>query len=117
MGASVQDTMAQQIDGVGRDPRIARRNPWIAGCLSFNAPGVGQLYNGQPAKGFVLWGLGWGVFLAALAMLLWIPMAPWIVVIPVLMILSSVLYVPLDAALTACRHGHAYHLKAYNRWY
>jgi hypothetical protein len=40
--------------------RNARRRPWIAGCLSCNAAGIGQLYNGQPVKALLLYGLGWG---------------------------------------------------------
>jgi hypothetical protein len=58
------------VDGIAQAHRHARRHPWIAGCLSFNAAGVGQLYNGEPAKGPLLYGLSWGVLLAALAMLL-----------------------------------------------
>jgi signal peptidase I len=117
MSESVQDTMAQHIDGVGQTYRYPRRNPWIAGSLSYNASGLGQLYNGQPAKGLVLYGLSWGVMLAALAILLQLPTAPWNVAIPALMVLSWVLYVPLDAVMTARRQGHAYHMKAYNKWY
>lgn len=29
------------------------KNPWVAVCLSFFFPGVGQVYNGQLAKAFV----------------------------------------------------------------
>ncbi len=38
-------------------PRRDPRNPWIALLLSV-FPGVGQLYNGQPAKAFVFF-FGW----------------------------------------------------------
>jgi hypothetical protein len=88
MGESVQDTMSRHLDGVGREHRYARRYPWIAGSLSVSAAGVGQLYNGQPVKSLVLYGLGWGVLVAALAMLLGLPAAPWNVAVPALMVLS-----------------------------
>jgi hypothetical protein len=117
MGESVQDTRARHLDGVGREHRYARRYPWIAGSLSVSAAGVGQLYNGQPLKSLVLYGLGWGVLVAALAMLLGLPAAPWNVAVPALMVLSWALYVIFEAVLTAHRQGYAYHLKAYNKWY
>lgn len=34
-------------------PRRSLRNPWVAVVLSFFVPGVGQVYNGQPAKAVV----------------------------------------------------------------
>jgi signal peptidase I len=111
MGKAVQDAIARHLDGVGRNFRYARRHPWIAGSLSVSAAGVGQLYNGPPAKGLVFYGSGWGVLLTALAMLLWLP------AVPALMVLSWTLYVILEAVLTAHRQGRAYHLKAYNKWY
>jgi hypothetical protein len=88
MRESMPTVVMPPADGLTQAHRHARRHPWIAGCLSFNAAGVGQLYNGQPAKGLLLYGLGWGVLLAALAMLLGLPTAPWNVVIPALMVMS-----------------------------
>lgn len=41
----------------GLPPARSQRNPWIALLLSV-FPGVGQLYNGQPAKAFVFF-FGW----------------------------------------------------------
>lgn len=34
----------------GGTPRTSLKNPWVALALSFLFPGVGQVYNGQPAK-------------------------------------------------------------------
>src|SRR5262245_10287128 len=34
-------------------PRPLLKNPWVALALSFVFPGVGQVYNGQPAKALV----------------------------------------------------------------
>lgn len=31
---------------------VSRKNPWAAGVLSFLVPGLGQVYNGEPVKGF-----------------------------------------------------------------
>jgi len=38
--------------GTAPPPR-SLRNPWVAVVLSFFVPGVGQVYNGQPAKAVV----------------------------------------------------------------
>jgi TM2 domain-containing membrane protein YozV len=99
--------------GAVQTPRYARRHPWIAGYLSCIIPGIGQIYNGQPAKGLLLHGLGWGGGLAALMIMLELPMPPWNVAIPALMAVSRYGYVLVDAVLTARRQGHAYHVKAY----
>jgi TM2 domain-containing membrane protein YozV len=34
-------------------PRASLKNPWVALALSFVFPGIGQVYNGQPAKALV----------------------------------------------------------------
>jgi signal peptidase I len=103
--------------GAVQTPRNVRRRPWIAGCLSCNAAGIGQLYNGQPVKALVLYGLGCGVWLAALMLLLELPTSPWNVAIPALMAVSWYGYVLLDAILTARRQHHTYRIKAYNKWW
>ena len=81
------------------------------------APGLGQVYNGQATKALLLYALGWGIGLAALAILLGVPTAPWNVAIPGLVVLSWYVYVIFDAILTARRQGHTYHMKSYNKWY
>ncbi len=77
---------------------------------------MGQIYNGQPAKGLLVYGLGWGGGLAALMMMLELPIPPWNIVIFILMVVSGYGYALLDAVLTARRQGHAYHMEAYNKW-
>ena len=37
--------------------RLVPRRPWLAALLSFLAPGVGQLYNGDPRRGWSLFAL------------------------------------------------------------
>jgi signal peptidase I len=37
--------------------RVVPRRPWLAALLSFLAPGVGQLYNGDPRRGWSLFAL------------------------------------------------------------
>jgi signal peptidase I len=103
--------------GTVQIPRYVRRHPWTAGSLSCIIPGIGQIYNGQPAKGFFVYGLWWGGSLAALMIMLELPMPSWNVVIPALMAGSGYGYALLDAVLTARRQDHAYHMKAYNKRY
>jgi signal peptidase I len=117
MNEPMQDAVTPRVDGLEQLHRYARRNPWIAGFCSGIAPGLGQVYNGQATKALLLYGLSWGVALAAFAILLGVPVAPWNVAIPALMVCSWYLYVILDAVLRARGQGHAYHLKVYNKWY
>jgi signal peptidase I len=117
MNEPMQDTATPRVKGLEQVPRYARRHPWIAGFCSGIAPGLGQVYNGQATKALLFWGLSWGVVLAAFAILLEVPMAPWNVAIPALMACLWYLYDILDAVLTARWQGNAYHLKVYNKWY
>jgi len=94
-----------------------RRNPWLAGLLSFVTPGLGQVYNGQLTRGLQIYGVLWGIGLAAFAILLGRPVAPWHIAILALMVISWLLYGVVDAILTARRQGTTYRLKAYNKWY
>lgn len=52
---------AQQIFKVARQPTATsegrRREPSVAGCLSGIIPGLGQFYNGEPAKGCLQFGM------------------------------------------------------------
>ena len=52
---------AQQIFKVTRQPTATsegrRREPSVAGCLSCIIPGLGQIYNGEPAKGCLQFGM------------------------------------------------------------
>jgi TM2 domain-containing membrane protein YozV len=55
------------------------KSPGLAAVLSFFVPGVGQVYNGQIAKGlffFVLYSLGW--FLAAIVIGFFLLVPVWI---------------------------------------
>jgi TM2 domain-containing membrane protein YozV len=92
MSEPAQDAVTACRDGIAHPPRTVRRHPWIAGFCSGLAPGLGQVYNGQATKALLLYGLGWGVGLAALAILLGVPTAPWNVAIPGLVVLSWYVY-------------------------
>ena len=35
---------------------VSRKDPWIAGALSFLVTGLGQVYNGEPVKGLAFFG-------------------------------------------------------------
>ncbi len=95
---------------------IATRKPWVAGLLSLLMPGLGQMYNGQVKKGLFFYCFSLAVKLTAsfLIIALWVPFN---FVIPVLLGLSFLLYILLDAIRTAKRLGDTYQLRAYNKWY
>jgi signal peptidase I len=95
----------------------ARRKPWMAGLLSLIVAGLGQVYNGEGKKGLFLFGLTWVVGFAAIATMLTLPIAPLNIVLPMVMVVSWVFYLCLDAVMCARRQAPPYHLKVYNKWY
>ena len=48
------------------------RSPWLAGLLSALAPGAGQLYNGERAKGWAMLCIAGGILLASAATHAWL---------------------------------------------
>jgi signal peptidase I len=85
----------------------ARRNPWVAGVLSFLMPGLGQLYNGQGKKAVLFTTLIWVAWLVP----------PYNIVVPFVVIIIAIVGMTLEAVHTAKRHGETSPLKAYNKWY
>lgn len=47
-------TTSEETEHMHGTPCMVTRKPWAAGLLSGLMPGLGQLYNGQPAKAFLL---------------------------------------------------------------
>ncbi len=93
-----------------------RRRWWIAAFLSLALPGLGQVYNGQPKKGLLLF-----IFLViwsfvALIIAIGIPLARFNL-IPLILILVFLLYILIEAIITARRLGSNYQRKTYNKWY
>lgn len=106
--------MEQIIDKQPVQPIIKPRNIAIVFLLSLFFPGLGQIYNGQPKKGFIFFGLqllipflfgitGWALFFYGLAGL-------------AVLLLALRLYIIIDG-VTHARRRKAYVLKPYNIWY
>jgi signal peptidase I len=95
------------------------RKPWQALLASLVMPGLGQLYNGEPIKGLLL-------FLAVCAAT---PLASWlalhafrhqmlaVVVLILLLALAAYLYAIVNAFRNAKRLGNSSSPKAYNKAY
>ena len=96
---------------------ITRRKWWVAGLLSIVVPGLGQVYNGQAKRGLFLYGLLWVVGLASLGIMLVLPLAPFNIVVPFVILLSAYIYIFIDAMIIARKQGNSYQPRAYNKWY
>jgi signal peptidase I len=95
----------------------AQRRPWIAAVFNLLLPGLGHLYVGRPGIGLVLILLGFLLFVLLYVGALIVPLAPWNVIVPLL--LAPVVFFggAAHAAILAGRAGPNYSLKPYNRWY
>ncbi|MFA5031685.1 MAG: hypothetical protein WC614_01575 [bacterium] len=63
------------------------KEPVVSGCMSFLIPGLGQVYNGQVAKGFSFWGANlFGDYLMIVATTSTDPTTSWLCFIPGLII-------------------------------
>jgi signal peptidase I len=81
--------------------RLVPRRPWLAALLSFLAPGVGQLYNGDPRRGWSLFALFVGLDMTEALI---IPHAAPIVVFAGLFLIAlSVLALGIATAIQAFR--------------
>src|SRR5215468_10655918 len=100
------------------NPIMSPRNPKIALALSLLMPGLGQVYNGELAKGLSLF----------LIVAFSIPVGAWIginagsllwvmVLVGSLVTLAVYLFCAVDAYRTAKRIGDTYVLGPYNRSY
>jgi len=95
---------------------IRRRHPFVAFLLTLLASGLGQMYNGQLAKGVFFLFLPWIGMLLALLILDGISV-DYIGMLPVLFFLGAYIYIFVDAIRMAQKSGYVYRLKAYNKWY
>jgi signal peptidase I len=96
----------------------ATRKPWVAGLLSFLAPGLGHLYAGRPLKGLLIGAslLITVIVFAAIAMAPLGP-SPFNVIVGFAMPASVFVFSIMSAVRLARNQGASYQLKAYNKWY
>jgi signal peptidase I len=93
-----------------------RRNPWIAALLSLFVSGLGQLYNGQPARAAVFLGVA-VMFMVVFALSIPTTFGIFIaLVVAMVAIVGWKIAALVDAFLQARRRG-AIALAFYNRWY
>ena len=106
--------MEQILDKQPVQPTIKPRSISIVFLFSLLFPGLGQIYNGQPKKGFIFFGLQllipflfgitrWALFFYGLLLL-------------VVLLLALRIYIIIDGVKHA-RRQKAYILKPYNTWY
>lgn len=90
------------------------RKAWIAGLLSLVQPGLGQIYNGEPGKACVFYGLS---FLGVVGMILSRRSGFIVYFLAGFLIYSLVYYggVFLDAVRAARRLRERYRIRPYNR--
>lgn len=86
------------------------RSPWLAGLLSALAPGAGQLYNGERAKGWAMLCITAGLLLACAA-----TRSPLTLLLLGLVYLAVLVPAASDAARTA--GGQATPLQSQKTWY
>ncbi len=93
---------------------VKPRRPWIAAVLSFLAPGLGQLYGGEPKRGLAVY-LG---FLAGLALFLLggVPKLFIGLIVFLVVVLLFEIWAVWDAVGVA-RRNREYVLRPFNRWY
>lgn len=97
--------------------RSASRKPWQAALLSLLQPGLGQIYNGQAKKGLLCLGLSWVTILVSLAILYELPLPPFNIALPLVLLLALMLSLLVDAMRTAQRQSDRFQLRWYNQWY
>jgi signal peptidase I len=91
-----------------------KRRPWLAGLLSWFAPGLGQLYNGRPLRGALFYVSFWLVFVIAYELLLHWDGAPWNVVLPMSLLIGSIIAIAVDAFRDARRKRNT---SPFGPWY
>lgn len=95
-------------------PNVVPRNPFFAFGLSILSPGLGQIYNGQPKKGVLLFSIQLLILFAAGVFRL--PTYFYGLVAVALIELSLFIYIVRDAVIQAKRQKE-YVPKSYNKWY
>ena len=99
---------------------VKRRRPFGAAALSLVTPGLGQLYNGMPRRGVIIYAINFTVFLLLNALTSSVAIqssiAFFLAVILLVLWLGFLLLVLSDAWRGARRIGEL-ELRRYNRWY
>ena len=95
------------------------RTPLLALVASLVMPGLGQLYNGQPTKGLLLFlALGAATTVSAWLALHGSKHIMWLIILAFLLLsLALYIYSMVDAFRTAKRLGSSYSLKPFNQSY
>ena len=100
-----------------------QRKWWIAGLLSFFVPGLGQVYNGDAARGmfyYLLLSVWGGLMLSLFYYIMRHPLTPagiTFLLISVLISAAAYLFVIFESIRRARRIGTDHTLKPYNRWW
>jgi len=93
------------------------RQWWLAGLLSYLQPGLGQVYNGQGAKGLRFFGAG---LISLAAMVLCLEIGSGLIYVGLFLLFAYLLITLVaivDAALSARRQPDLFPRKPYNHWY
>ncbi len=98
----------------GKERPAGARSPLKASAASLFLPGLGQLYNGEPRKAFMIW--AGGVVLVLLAVLVGLLHDYWGMVFVMVVGLSLSAVALVDAAHVAKRR-QKYQPKFFNRWF
>jgi signal peptidase I len=100
-----------------------RRVWWLAGVFSYLVPGLGQVYNGRAARGFLCYAL-FGVWSSLLLVIALRAMQFAYSTLNVLLLflflfagLAGLIAIIIDAMRLARRRKGPFRLRAYNRWY
>ncbi|MCD6594197.1 signal peptidase I [bacterium] len=106
--------IAHELPNEGKIEKCKRRKPIIALLLSWGAPGLGQVYNGQLKKGIIL-------FLAFIVTSILFLATSLVyefqgMIIGLLISIAFLLYIWGDALWNAHRRKE-FKLKSYNKWY
>ena len=92
------------------------RQWWLAGLLSYLQPGLGQVYNGQGAKGLRFFGAG---LISLAAMVLCLEIGSGLIYVGLFLLFAYLLITLVaivDAALSARRQPDLFPRKPYNHW-
>ena len=96
---------------------IAKRKAWLAAILTLLLPGLGQVYNGQAAKGILFYLIGLTGYAASLLIAVSSLPPPSNIFLPLVTGIIFGLYILFDSILTTRRIGDSYRPKPYNRGY
>ena len=105
----MEKSTAEQLTTTATKPR----NVYVAFLLSLFFPGLGQIYNGQPKKGVVFFGL---IFILSLFFWLRLLYSFYGLLSFIIIHIALVIYIIIDAVKNAKRQKE-YVLKPYNTWY